>query len=56
MAVERQQFKLAIPVDIKDWLENESAKNMRSQSAEILLAIREKMTRQKDEKSGTTAS
>lgn len=50
MSDSKKQFKIAIPLEIKRWLAIEAAKNMRSQSAEILLAIREKMDRQKTEK------
>lgn len=55
MTNDRKQFKIAIPLDMKRWLAVEAAKNMRSQSAEILVAVREKMDRQENEKSGTTA-
>lgn len=40
------QVKINLPVDIKTWLEGEAAKNMRSQSAEIVFALKEKMDRQ----------
>jgi len=46
MAEDRKQFKIAIPQDIKRWVAIEAAKNMRSQTSEILLAVREKMDRQ----------
>lgn len=46
----RQQFKIAIPTEMKRWLAIEAAKNMRSQSAEILIAIRERMDRTETEK------
>lgn len=52
---ERRQFKIAMPIEIKRWIAVEAAKNMRSQTAEILLAVREKMDRQKNEKAGEAA-
>lgn len=39
------QYKMKLPVDVKAWLAEQSAKNLRSQSNEIILAIREKMER-----------
>lgn len=47
---ERKQFKIAIPLEMKRWLAVEAARNMRSQSAEILVAVREKMDRAENEK------
>ncbi|QDP53953.1 Arc family DNA-binding protein [Sulfitobacter faviae] len=41
--MEQKQFKLVIPRDVKDWLANQAKKNMRSQSSEIVMALREKM-------------
>ena len=41
--MEQKQFKLVIPRDVKDWLASEAKKNMRSQSSEIVFALREKM-------------
>lgn len=38
-----QQFKLNIPVDLKRWVAAEAAKSMRSQSAQIIFLLREKM-------------
>ena len=57
MKEDRKQFKIAIPLEMKRWLAVEAARNMRSQSAEILLAVREKMDRTENEKAGppTTA-
>lgn len=37
------QFKLKLPPDVKQWVAVEAAKNMRSQAAEIILAVRAKM-------------
>lgn len=55
MNEDRRQFKISIPLEIKRWIAIEAAKNMRSQSAEILLAVREKMDRQENEKADATA-
>ena len=41
------QVKIKLPVQIKKWVEGEAEKNMRSQSAEIAFALKEKMDRQK---------
>lgn len=54
MNEDRKQFKLAIPFEMKRWLAIQAAQNMRSQSAEVLIAIKEKMERSENEKSGTT--
>ena len=40
------QFKLILPVDVKAWLEIEAARNVRSQGAEIVSCLRERMERQ----------
>ena len=40
---EPRQLKINIPSDVKDWLEDYARKNMRSQSSEIVLALKEKM-------------
>ncbi|SIR06468.1 hypothetical protein SAMN05880590_11186 [Rhizobium sp. RU35A] len=50
------QFKLNIPADVKRWLASEAEKNLRSQTAEILLALKEKMSRQAEmQKADATA-
>lgn len=36
-------YKLNLPEDVKQWIAAQAAKNLRSQSNEIILAIREKM-------------
>lgn len=46
MKDQQRQFKLNIPEEVKRWLADEAAKNMRSQTAEIVLALKEKMGRQ----------
>lgn len=43
-----KQFKLTIPTEIKEWLADQAERNLRSQSAEIILALREKMEREAD--------
>lgn len=43
MTVAKQQFKLNLPDDVKRWVAGSAARNMRSQSAEIVFALREKM-------------
>jgi len=43
---DHRQFKLNIPEDVKNWLADEASRNMRYQTAEIVLAIKEKMSRQ----------
>lgn len=55
MNTETKQFKISIPTEIKRWLAIQAATNMRSQSAEIILALKEKMDRTENEKSGTPA-
>lgn len=37
------QMRIRLPVEVKDWLEREAAKNLRTQNSEIVMAIREKM-------------
>ncbi|RYE62070.1 MAG: Arc domain-containing protein [Oxalobacteraceae bacterium] len=39
-------MKILMSEDVKTWLAEEARKNMRSQTAEIVLAIKEKMQRQ----------
>ena len=39
------QFKIKMPCDVKRWIEEQAAQNLRSQSNEIILAIRDKMVR-----------
>lgn len=36
-------LKINIPTEIKNWLSAEAKRNLRSQSAEIVLALRDKM-------------
>lgn len=37
------QMRIRLPDDVKSWLEAQAQKNLRSQNAEIVLAVREKM-------------
>lgn len=46
MSLQQKQFKLNLPSDVKDWIEKEAAQNLRSQTSEIILAVREKMRRE----------
>lgn len=41
--MEKRQFKLNLPSDVKEWLRIEAQNNLRSQSQEVILALREKM-------------
>lgn len=50
MMSKSQQFKLQIPMDVKSWLAEQARKNMRSQTAEIVLALKEKMGREAETK------
>ena len=43
---ELTQMKINLPAEIKAWLAAEAAKNLRSQSAEIIFALKEKMEHQ----------
>jgi hypothetical protein len=42
------QFKINLPEDVKRWIAQEAEKNMRSQSAEIIFTLKEKMRREMD--------
>lgn len=39
------QFKLRLPVDIRDWIDRQAAVNRSSKSSEIVRSIRERMER-----------
>jgi hypothetical protein len=43
-----KQYKLNVPEDVKAWLVEQSKRNLRSQSQEVILALREKMEAQSD--------
>ena len=47
MSKTANQFKLRIPADVKDWLEAQAEKNLRTQGNEIVVALREKMAAEK---------
>ncbi|MFB9952452.1 Arc domain-containing protein [Rhizobium puerariae] len=51
----QKQFKLNIPDDVKRWLAEEASRNLRSQTAEIVLALKEKMRRQTETKKADAA-
>ena len=46
----KKQFKLNMPDEIKCWLADQAEMNMRSQNAEVILALKEKMHRQSETK------
>lgn len=46
-------FGLRMPSDIKKWVEQKASQNMRSQNAEIIVVLKEKMEK---EKADATAS
>ena len=37
------QMRIRLPADVKRWLEQEADRNMRTQNAELVVAVREKM-------------
>lgn len=43
------QMRIRLPVDVKSWLEHEAEKNLRTQNAEIVMAIRSRMATTGDE-------
>mgnify|MGYP000571928173 CR=1 FL=1 len=51
--MEKRQFKVMLPDDVKDWLAIEAKRNLRSQTQELVLALREKMEAQEAEASVT---
>ncbi len=44
------QMRIRLPDDVKAWLAEQAEKNLRSQNAEIILAVREKMQSGADQK------
>lgn len=48
MKTETTQFKLSLPNDVKQWVEARAAQNMRSQGAEIIFMLKERMQGQSD--------
>jgi len=50
-----QPFGLRMPPEVKKWVADQAERNMRSQNAEVVLALKEKMERHQNEKSGTSA-
>lgn len=45
MARKDPQFNLRLPEELKQWLENEAQKNLRSQTAEVVFALMEEKKR-----------
>jgi len=43
---EKVQLKINLPADVKLWLEAQARQNLRSQTSEVILAIREKIDRE----------
>ncbi|WP_234895241.1 MULTISPECIES: Arc domain-containing protein [Rhizobium/Agrobacterium group] len=57
MNTSHKQLKINLPEDVKFWLEERARKNLRSQSSEIVMALREKMrSNNENEKADATAS
>lgn len=50
------QMKIRLPKEIKRWLAIEAAKNMRTQSAEVVLALKEKMDRSANSEDGEASA
>ncbi|QCM09097.1 Arc family DNA-binding protein [Agrobacterium tumefaciens] len=46
MSSDHHQFKVNLPTDVKEWLAEQAKANLRSQTSEIILALREKMQRE----------
>jgi hypothetical protein len=49
MSEQAKQFKLKLPADIDQWIEQGAEKSLRSKSAEIVYLLREKMENEKAE-------
>lgn len=49
MSEQAKQFKLKLPADIDQWIEQGAGKSLRSKSAEIVFLLREKMENEKAE-------
>lgn len=47
--MDTRPFKLNMPADVKEWLAREAERNLRSQTQEIILALREKMSREAEQ-------
>lgn len=50
------QFKLNIPREVKEWLAEEAARNMRSQAAEIVMTLQNRMKTQPETKKASAQS
>ena len=55
MSTHKIQVKINLPEDVKRWLETQAAKNLRSQNAEIVLALRAKMKSSETKKADASA-
>lgn len=55
MSTHKIQVKINLPEDVKRWLEMQAAKNLRSQNAEIVLALRAKMKSSETKKADASA-
>jgi len=49
-------FGVRMPDDVKQWVEEQAAKNMRSQNAEIVFILREAMRAEKEKEKGEAAA
>ncbi len=56
MSTTQRQLKVNMPEDVKRWLAAEADRNMRSQTAEIVLALKEKMARSGQFKKGDASA
>lgn len=46
------QMRIRVPVDVKAWIEAEAEKNLRTQNAEIVIAIRQQMQKEMPAQAG----
>lgn len=47
MSKESKQYKLILPAELDHWIEQETAKSLRSKSAEIIFILRDRMEKEK---------
>lgn len=47
MLKETKQYKLVLPAELDQWIEQETEKSLRSKSAEIVFILRERMEKEK---------
>lgn len=48
-------LRVRIPPEMKEWLEEQAAKNLRSMTAEVVLSVRERMEREGQRKTTPTS-